>query len=213
MSEQMDKFVLVVVAATRVDDGFTDRLTRYMHGLEGTSLTHVALAEQPDPGMAEPPASVIVEWFAPVPPDREAWAEALGVDGDLLEWYAVTEVLRWQRPGLPRSPDTGVSHICRVGRTAGLTMAQFEQHWTEVHRPLAQEHHVGMELYVQSVVRSAFGPGVQGIDGIAELGFRSPEAFANGMYDSDEGRTAISTDVAKFVGTAACGLYRLVTTG
>ena len=90
-------------------------------------------------------------------------------------------------------------------------MAQFEQHWTDVHRPLAQEHHVGMDLYVQNVVRSAFGPGGQGIDGIAELGFRSPEAFATGMYDSEEGLKTIAADVATFVGTAACGLYQLVT--
>ncbi len=94
----------------------------------------------------------------------------------------------------------------------GLTMTQFEHHWTTVHRPLAQKYHVGMELYVQNVVRTAFGPGGEWIDGIAELGFRSPEAFATGMYDSDEGRKRISADVATFVGTAACGLYELVTT-
>ena len=65
---------------------------------------------------------------------------------------------------------------------------------------------------MQNVVRTAFGPGGEWIDGIAELGFRSPEAFATGMYDSDEGRERISADVATFVGTAACGLYELVTT-
>ena len=67
-------------------------------------------------------------------------------------------------------------------------MAQFEDHWTRVHRPLAQKHHFGMELYVQSVVRSTSGHGGEGIDGMAELAFRSPEAFATEMYDSDEGR-------------------------
>ena len=208
MSEPLRKFVLVVVG--HVDDGFTNRLTRHMDGLPGTSLTHVAVAEQPDPGTSEPPAPVIVEWFASVPPDRAAWAEALGVDGEQLQWYSVSEALRWQRPGGGQSRHTGVSHICRVGRAAGLTMAQFEDHWTRVHRPLAQKHHVGMELYVQNVVHGAVATGGEAIDGIAELGFRSPEAFAAEMYDSDEGRAIISADVATFVGRAACGLYQLV---
>jgi uncharacterized protein (TIGR02118 family) len=211
MSGHVQKFVLVVTDNS-IEDGFTERLTRHTEGLQGSSLIHVALAEQPDPGMAEPPAPVIVEWFAPVPPEPAAWAEALGMDGDLLEWYSVSEALRWQRPGVSRSPHTGVSHICLVGRTPGLTMAQFEDHWTQVHRPLAQKHHIGMELYVQSVVRSASGHDIEGIDGMAELAFRSPEAVATEMYDSDEGRKAIGADVAKFVGTAACGLYELVPT-
>ena len=49
MAEQVQKFVLVV-ADNSIDDGFTERLTRHMEGQEGTSLIHVALAEQPDPG-------------------------------------------------------------------------------------------------------------------------------------------------------------------
>jgi uncharacterized protein (TIGR02118 family) len=205
VSEEVQKFVLVV-ADKHVDDGFTDRLTRHMEGLPGTAFIHMALAQQPDP------APVIVEWFASAPPEPAPWAEALGVDGDLLQWYSVSEVLRWARPGVSRSPHAGVSHICLVGRTPGLTMAQFEEHWTQVHRPLAQKHHFGMELYVQSVVRSASGRGSQEVDGMAELGFRSPEAFAKEMYDSDEGLTTIGADVAMFVGTAACGLYQLVPT-
>ena len=89
-------------------------------------------------------------------------------------------------------------------------MEQFEQHWTQVHRPLAQKHHLGMALYVQNVVRRTLGTNGQGIDGIAELGFPSVEAFTTEMYDSEEGRAAISADVAKFVGAASCGLYQLV---
>jgi uncharacterized protein (TIGR02118 family) len=155
---------------------------------------------------------VIVEWFSPDSPERSEWAEALSMDEDQLQWYAVSEALRWRRPGSNPSVDIGVSHICCVGRAAGLTMAQFEHHWTHVHRSLAQKYHVGMELYVQNVVRSALSSNGEGIDGIAQLGFPSEETFGTAMYDSDEGRRAISADVATFVGTAVCGLYQLVTT-
>jgi uncharacterized protein (TIGR02118 family) len=211
MSEPVSKFMLVV-DGDGVHQGFSDQLTRFMAGLPGTSLTHVAVTEQPDPRGPQPsvsPSSVIVEWFADVPPVRAQWAGELGVDVDQLNWYAVSEALRWQRPGTNRSA-AGVSHICCVGRATGLSESQFEQHWAEVHRPLAQKHHFGMELYVQNVVRGPVGSSGKGIDGIAELGFRSEDALQNEMYDSDEGLKIISADVSKFVGSASCGLYRLI---
>ena len=211
MDDRVVKFMLVV-DGDGVSDQFTDLLSRYMARLPGTSLMHVAVAEQPDPIGPQPavsPSSVIVEWFAAEPPEPARWASDLGVETNRLRWYAVSEALRWQRPGTSRSA-TGVSHICCVGRAAGLTEAQFEQHWTAIHRPLAQKHHFGMELYVQNVVRRPLGSGGQGIDGIAELGFRSEKALQNEMFDSDEGSKIISTDVSKFVGRASCGLYRLI---
>jgi uncharacterized protein (TIGR02118 family) len=207
VSDRLPKFMLVI-DGDGLHPRFTDRLTRYMDGLSGTPLTHVALTDRPDQeGLT---SSVIVEWYAPAPPDPSQWADALTFDVDQLHWYAVSEVLRWDRPGTSRSSATGISHICCVGRSAGLTETEFEHHWTQVHRPLAQRHHFGMGLYVQNVVRGLLGSSGQGIDGIAELGFRSIGAFREEMYDSDAGREAISTDVSKFVGTASCGLYRLV---
>jgi uncharacterized protein (TIGR02118 family) len=211
MSEGQAKFVLVV-AGDRDAGQFTDRLIRHLADLRGTALTHVALPQQTDqnPGRPGSPSSVIVEWFADEAPVPDQWADALSVDPDQLSWYAVSENLRWHRPGTSRSSTTGISHICCVARTAGLTEAQFEQHWTQVHRPLAQQHHFGMELYVQNVVRRRLGPGGPAIDGIAELGFPSVGSFETEMYDSDEGLATIKNDVSKFVGSASCGLYRLV---
>ena len=211
MAGQVRKFVLVV-RRNGLDDACIDRLTAYMATLDGTSLTHKSLHEEPNAGMTDRPAAVIVEWFSPVSPERSAWAEALSLDDDQLQWYPVSEVLRWRRPGSDPSSDIEISHICCVGRAVELTMAQFEHHWTHVHRALAQKYHVGMELYVQNVVRSALSAKGEGIDGIAQLGFPTEERFETAMYDSDEGRKAISADVAKFVGTADCGLYQLVTT-
>jgi uncharacterized protein (TIGR02118 family) len=211
MVNQSPKFVLVVKGEEPQLE-FTDRLINYMSALPGTGVAHVALPTQPDPTEREPstsPASLIVEWFAAAPPDPARWADALQIDVDQLKWYVVSEALRWNRPGTSRSV-TGISHICCVARSAGLTAGQFEKHWTEAHRPLAQKHHFGMELYVQNVVREQLGSTGPGIDGIAELGFRSVESFQGEMYDSDEGLTTIAADVSKFVGAASCGLYRLL---
>jgi uncharacterized protein (TIGR02118 family) len=208
-SEQVRKFVLVV-RHHDLDETFTDRLTGYLVGLRGTSIVHRARREVPDGGATEPPAAIIVEWYSSNAPEPAAWGEALMIDDEQIQWYEVSEALRWRRPGTSPRPDIGVSHICLVGRTMGLTVAQFEQHWTQVHRALAQEYHVGMELYVQNVVRNVLSANGQEIDGIAELGFRTVETFKTGMYDSEEGLKAISADVATFVGTAACGLYQLV---
>jgi uncharacterized protein (TIGR02118 family) len=211
MSDQLPKFLLVV-ESDEPQRELTVRLTHSMAGLPGTGVAHVALPTRPDPTgreASDSATSFIVEWFAAVPPEPAQWADALAIDEDQLMWYAVSEALRWNRPGTDRSP-TGVSHICCVARSAELTQAQFETHWTEVHRPLAQKHHLGMELYVQNVVRDQLGSNGPGIDGIAELGFSSVESFQGEMYDSEEGLKTIATDVSKFVGTASCGLYRLL---
>lgn len=211
VSEHVRKFVLVVWRHD-LDETFIDLLTRLVAGLNGTSIVHRAKAEDPDVEPTEPPAAIIVEWYSPDAPEPSAWAEALMIVEDHLWWYEVSEALRWRRPGTGPLPDIGISHICLVGRTMGLTVAEFEHHWTHVHRALAQKYHVGMELYVQNVVRNVVSSHGQEIDGIAELGFRTVESFETGMYDSEEGLKAISADVAKFVGTATCGLYQLVPT-
>ena len=72
MNEPVPKFILVVTGNS-VDDAFFDRLRQHTRTLKGTSLTHRVLPEQSDPGSPrppEPPAPVIVEWFAAAPPNR-----------------------------------------------------------------------------------------------------------------------------------------------
>ena len=64
----------------------------------------------------------------------------------------------------------GVVHAAR----RRLTHEQFARHWTENHTPLALRHHVGLWNYTQNVVRRAFTPGGNPIDGVAELHFRTP---------------------------------------
>jgi uncharacterized protein (TIGR02118 family) len=94
---------------------------------------------------------------------------------------------------------TSIKMVSFVARAEELSHEQFVRHWTEVHAPLARRHHAGLADYTQNVVRRAYTPGGAGVDGIAELRFRSRDDFEHRFYDSDEGRDIIRRDVQQFI--------------
>ena len=93
----------------------------------------------------------------------------------------------------------GVKMISFMRRAEALSHEQFVRHWTENHAPLARRHHIGLWNYTQYVVRRALTPGGEGIDGVAELHFRTRADFENKFFDSDEGRAVILADVKRFM--------------
>jgi uncharacterized protein (TIGR02118 family) len=170
-------------------------------------LVRVGLPDQPD----APP--VVIELAGSKAVDPTRLAADCGVDASCVQVYAVAEQLRWTRTTGADTRD-GVALIGRVRRASGLSGPQFQRHWYEVHSPLAIEHHVGMQWYVQNVVQSHDPvPTRFAADGIAELGFESVAAFETQMYDSDRGRRIIEDDVATFVGGAKMALYRTCGSG
>jgi hypothetical protein len=173
----------------------------------GEMLVRVALPGQTDTA----PAVIEIAGEDAIDPTR--LAGDCGVEAGSIQVYAVAEQLRWTRTARADTRD-GVALIGRVRRATGLTGPEFERHWYEVHRPLAIEHHIGMQWYVQNVVRSQEHV-VTGFeaDGIAELGFESAAAFETQMYDDDNSRRIIEHDVATFVGGAWMGLYRTCGSG
>ncbi|MBO0732550.1 MAG: EthD domain-containing protein, partial [Acidimicrobiaceae bacterium] len=161
----------------------------------------LALRHRPDR------AAAVIE--LPGPPDLASWAADLEVRADALACYRVSEALRWSRPGARLPADGGVSFISFVQRAATMDHEQFEQHWTERHRPLAIEHHQGMLLYVQNVVREQIaGPDGAALDGIAELVFATGSDVDAGLFPTEESRRIIGEDVARFIGSTTSGLYR-----
>jgi uncharacterized protein (TIGR02118 family) len=96
----------------------------------------------------------------------------------------------------------GVFLIALVHRAAGLDASEFDSHWRDRHAPLALRHHVGMTEYRQNVVREILGEGSPAIDGVAELGFPSREAFELGFIDSEAGGRIIADDLARFTDTS-----------
>jgi len=116
-------------------------------------------------------------------------------------WRVSTrEPKQWDRTWALGEPAPGLKMVSFMRRAEGLAHEQFVRHWTEQHTALALEHHPGLWNYRQHVVRRAFTPGGDGIDGIAELHFRSRDDFETRFFASDESRRVILDDVARFMG-------------
>lgn len=123
--------------------------------------------------------------------------------------YTTTEhVQKSQSPGVPlgtRSP--GIKLICPVIRRAGMSHAEFVDHWLTRHAPLALVHHPGLWRYVTNVVDERLSPSGELVDGIAELHFLSERDRTDRMFDSLEGERVIREDIARFIGRT--GAYRV----
>jgi len=174
---------VVLVTEAGSDRGLAERLARLAtRHRAGETLVRIALPDQPD----TPPA--VIEMAGRDPIDPTTLAGDLGVDARAIQVYAVAEQLRWTRRER-QDTRTGVALIGRVRRAAGVTGPDFARHWYDVHRPLAIEHHVGMQWYVQNVIEEhdRVTTGFEA-DGIAELGFESVAVFETQMYDDDDGR-------------------------
>jgi uncharacterized protein (TIGR02118 family) len=113
--------------------------------------------------------------------------------------------IAWERTWPDGEMAPGVKMVSFVKRAEELTHEQFVRHWTEKHAPLARQHHLGLANYTQNVVRRTYTPGGAGIDGIAELQFRTRESYETEFYDSDEGKAAIRADVLRFINRSGHG--------
>lgn len=100
-------------------------------------------------------------------------------------------------PDGARTP--GVEMLACVRRAPALGADAFHAHWRERHGPLALRHHAGLWEYRQQRVLAILSPHSPDFDGIAVLGFPDAEAYRERLYDSPEGRAAISDDLARFV--------------
>ena len=107
--------------------------------------------------------------------------------------------IEWDRTWPDGEYAPGVKMVSFMQRAEALTHEQFARHWTENHTPLAMRHHVGLWNYTQHVVRRAYTPGGNPIDGIAELHFRTRGDLVDRFFDSDEGRAVILADVKRFM--------------
>ena len=91
--------------------------------------------------------------------------------------------------------------VALLGRKPGMSFAQFDAYWRDVHAPLAAQV-PGVTLYVQRHVVPTTPDGEPenefGIDGLAVLEYESVEAMEAG-WASPAGQAALA-DVPNFLG-------------
>ncbi|MGE0623778.1 MAG: EthD domain-containing protein [Pseudomonadales bacterium] len=110
--------------------------------------------------------------------------------------------------------DVGLYLVCRRTIKAGsatvlglfplvhhpeLTHRQADDHWRDVHAPLALKHHAFMTHYTQlSVVHTLAG---MPLDGMALCGFASLKDLRERFYSEPDSRGVIAADVQTFADT------------
>ena len=159
-----------------------------LSGIDGLHASAVHVAESEGPRDV---TEVVLAWTADgAAIDLDGMARGARVTG-----YRVEERLHWDLG----PPSATVSRFSFVRRRPDLTRAQFADHWSMVHAPLARRHHPALWRYVQNVVIEPVTTDAPEVDGIAELGFRSTQDLSTRMYDSPEGMAAIRADVRRFI--------------
>jgi uncharacterized protein (TIGR02118 family) len=170
----------------------------------GVEACTISFAD-PDQGpFAGPPCDALIELglaraqdLDDLPSRHELYAIAREVNVFRVD---PNPVITWERTWPDGEYAPGVKYVSFVRRREELSHQQFARHWAEVHAPIARTHHVGLAGYTQNVVRTTYTPGGAGIDGVAELSFRTRADFEERFYDNDEGKAVIRADVAKFIG-------------
>lgn len=170
-------------------------------------MTVVAAVRGPDPDALRAPGLVVRHAVA----DQGVYGRGdpfdafvvvpAGVAVDLRTFGA--DVMAWRvEEHVPIAGDPGACAVAMVSlmrRRPGSTAAEFADHWTTKHAPLARRRHVGLADYHQYVVTETLTTGTPEIDGVAVLGFATRSDFDTRFFDSDEGRAEIMADVARFM--------------
>lgn len=93
----------------------------------------------------------------------------------------------------------GFYMVTPVRKMAGMSHDDFDAHWYNNHTPLALQHHTGMRDYYQIPVFEQRLGDEQHYDGLSLMGFLDRDAFFSGLFDSDEGKSIIEADAARFL--------------
>ncbi|MDZ7668842.1 MAG: EthD domain-containing protein [Gammaproteobacteria bacterium] len=134
-------------------------------------------------------------------PDLPFHALATVITDDLETLAAIADVglylvyRRLLKSGLP-----AVVGLFPLIRRPSLTHREADDHWRDIHAPLALEHHGFMTHYTQlSVVHTFVGVPY---DGFALCGFKTTEDLRQRFYSGPDSRPIIAADVENFADTA-----------
>jgi uncharacterized protein (TIGR02118 family) len=144
-------------------------------------------------------------------PDRSPFTSLLRVDGeavapDTIRGVADVGLYRAHERHVKERPvewavgsaSPGIAAVYGTRRHPSLDRAGYDQHWRDVHGPLAVRHHVGMWDYWQCVLDDDLLPGSVDYDGVAIVQFPSMTDLEERFFDGPEGRAVIQADAASF---------------
>lgn len=98
----------------------------------------------------------------------------------------------------PASPDRVIAAFGMV-RHPELSHRESDDHWRDVHGPVALRCHLAMSDYEQlSVVATLHGPP---IDGLAMCAFPSREILSERFFNDEQAKADVTADVARFADT------------
>lgn len=123
--------------------------------------------------------------------------EAVRSVADVALHVVFPRVIKPERATLP--PDRVVASFGLIHHP-DLDHRRADDHWREVHAPLALTNHAAMCDYTQlSIVATLAGPE---LDGIALCSFDTRDDMRTKFFNDDDARAAIQADVAKFADAA-----------
>jgi uncharacterized protein (TIGR02118 family) len=99
----------------------------------------------------------------------------------------------------PGTASPGVTAAFGMLRRPGLTHAESDAHWRDVHAPLALRHHPGMWHYHQVSIDEVLDG--RAYDGIALCAFASEQELAERFFGGPDDQEVIRADVATFADT------------
>lgn len=144
--------------------------------------------------------------FVAVDGQRDVPFTALVLGDDLDTLRSVADVglarvevrrMRHQRRFWPAGePSPGVTAVFPMLHHPGLTHAQADAHWRDVHAPLALRHHPALWHYHQVAIDEVLaGPAY---DGLALCACASEQELRERFFGDDHDRAVITADVASF---------------
>lgn len=112
--------------------------------------------------------------------------------------FAVDDRLEFTRPGAGPGRG-GVMRLLFIKRAAGITRAQFADHWRNIHAPLALSMRPSFDHYVTNIVADPASPW----DGILQEWFADEHTFDNHDQGLAAHKKAVGDDIPLFVAAVA----------
>lgn len=165
-------------------------------GHDSAAVTEAARAMGATAYVSHPTQSARRPYSAMIRADTDE-IEALRSVCDVALHIGFVRTIKAERS--PAPPERAIAAFGLV-RRPDLTHREADDHWRDVHAPLALTNHAAMCDYTQlSIVSTLMGPE---LDGIALCAFETRNDLSEKFFNDDDARAVIEADVAQFADPA-----------